>query len=884
MSRRTSRRSRAARTQTGRRSRAARAQTGLKDLDAYWALEPATLYGLLKSSEAGLTDREAGDRLTRHGRNTLPSHDEHAPWRLLLSQYQNPMILILLFAAIVSFGIGEWAESGIIFVIIAGSSLLGFFQEYRASRAIQGLRDRLALKVTVLRDGTPVTVDVRNIVRGDVIHLSAGNIVPADGMIIASRDALFSEAALTGESFPVEKRAGAVAANAPVSARRNAVFQGTSVQSGTATVMIVKTGDKTEFGAIVGQLAKADPETDFERGIRQTGLLLTRIMAVIVLFIFAANLAMARPLFDSLLFSVALAVGLTPELLPAIVSVTLSAGARRMASHGVICRRLNAIANLGAVDVLCTDKTGTLTHGIVKLDAALGPDGNESERTFRLAAINARLQAGMKNPLDAAIAEAADERGTDTGDVTRVDEIAFDFQRRRLSLVVGDGARDGTHLIATKGAFDQVLACCSQMRDPSGTPLPIDTEPLRKFYADMGAKGFRVLGVASRRVPTQPRYDVSVETDMVFEGYLLFFDPLKDGIVESLRSLTDLGIAIKIISGDNRHVAGNVAQAVGLDPLRVLTGTDLADLSDEAFLDLAQTTDAFAEIDPQQKERIVRALQERGHAVAFLGDGINDAPALHVSDVGISVDNAVDVARDSADIVLMEKNIGVLRNGVVDGRKAFSNTLKYIYITISANFGNMVSMAGASLFLPFLPLLPKQILLNNLMSDLPLLAVATDNVDAEMVAHPPRWDTASITSFMIVFGALSMVFDVAIFAVLLQVFDATEALFQTSWFMLSLLTELGVVWSLRTRKPAWRSRPGRLLIVSSVIVAVLAFWVPYLGSVSTAFEFTSLPWHLVATCVALVIVYVGANELVKMWYYSREDRKRSNTVKASTQR
>ena len=851
---------------------------------AYWSHQVSSLFSMLHSNAGGLTTAAAEERLARYGRNVLPSHDEHAPWRLLLSQYQNPMILILLFAAIVSLIIGEWTEAIIILLIVAGSSFLGFYQEYRASRAIQGLREQLALRVKVLRDGTAVTLDARMIVPGDVVKLSAGDIVPADGVIIASRDALLSEAALTGESFPVEKAAGQTEATAPIAARTNAVFQGTSVQSGTATVMIVKTGGKTEFGAIVDRLAKADPETDFERGIRQVGFLLTRIMAVIVFFIFAANLYMGRPLFDSLLFSVALAVGLTPELLPAIVSVTLSAGARRMASHGVICRKLNAIANLGAVDVLCTDKTGTLTHGIVKLDAALGPNGSADDRTFRLAAINARLQAGMKNPLDAAIAEAADKRGTDTGDVTRIDEIAFDFQRKRLSLVVNDGAQDGTYLIATKGAFDQVLACCSQVRDPSGMPRPIDTKPLRKFYADMGAKGCRVLGVASRRAPAQPRYDVSIETDMVFEGYLLFFDPLKEGIVESLRSLTDLGIAIKIISGDNRHVAANVAQAVGLDPTRVVTGANLADLSNEAFSDLARTTDAFAEIDPQQKERIVRALQARGHAVAFLGDGINDAPALHVADVGISVDNAVDVARDSADIVLMEKNIGVLRNGVVDGRRAFSNTLKYIYITISANFGNMVSMAGASLFLPFLPLLPKQILLNNLMSDLPLLAVATDNVDAEMVARPPRWDTASITSFMILFGVLSMAFDVAIFFVLLQVFDATEALFQTSWFMLSLLTELGVVWSLRTRKPAWRSRPGRLLIVSSIIVAVLAFWVPYLGSISTAFAFTALPWHLVATCVVLVIVYVGANEWAKMWYYSREDRKRPNVAKAPRQR
>ncbi len=861
-----------------------RAKDPLPEIAAYWSHETSSLFAMLGSDATGLTTAGAEDRIARHGRNVPPTHDEHGPWRLLLSQYQNPMILILLFASIISLLIREWTEAVIILLIVAGSSLLGFFQEYRASRAIQGLREQLALRVTVLRDGKAVTIDARMIVPGDIIKLSAGNIVPADGVIIESRDVLLSEAALTGESFPVEKEPGPTEATAPVSARKNAVFQGTSVQSGTATVMVVKTGNVTEFGAIVDRLARADPETEFERGIRDVGLLLTRIMAGIVLFILVANLLTARPLFDSLLFSVAIAVGLTPELLPAIVSVTLSLGARRMAAHGVICRRLNAIANLGAVDVLCTDKTGTLTHGVVQLDAALGPDGVESDHVFRLAAINARLQTAMANPLDAAIAGAADDRETDTSDVTKVDEIAFDFERRRLTLVVDDGAQDGTCLIATKGAFDHVLTSCTRVRDASGTPRPIDTEPLRRFYADMGARGFRVLGVASRRAPRQPRYDVSVESDMTFEGFLLFFDPLKDGIVESLRDLTKLGIAIKIITGDNRHVAANVAQAVGLDPARILTGADLAGLSDEEFPELARSTDAFAEIDPQQKERIVRALQGRGHAVAFLGDGINDAPALHVADVGISVDNAVDVARDSADIVLMEKNIGILRNGVVDGRRAFANTLKYIYITISANFGNMISMAGASLFLPFLPLLAKQILLNNLLSDLPLMAVATDNVDEEMLARPPRWDTANITSFMIVFGLLSTVFDIAIFVVLLQVFHAGEAIFQTSWFMLSLLTELAVVWSLRTRRPAWRSRPSTLLILLSFMVAALTFVVPYLPVIAPAFEFTPVPWHLVLTCLLLMAVYVGANEITKAWYYSRDTRDPLKPAHAAGQR
>ncbi len=839
-------------------------------MNAYWSKQAAELLTALKSSAAGLAQDEAEERLERVGENRVTAKESAGPLRLLLRQYESPLVLILIFGALVSLMVRSWTDAIIILAIVLGSTLLGFAQEYRASEAVKRLRDRVALRVSVLRDGSPQTINARFIVPGDVILLSAGNLVPADGVVLEARDFLVSQAALTGKSFPVEKTPGVSPADAPLPQRTNAVFLGTSVRSGTAKALVVRTGEATEFGRVAGQLVGASPETAFERGLRKFGYLLTRIMTVIVIFVFAVNLLLHRPLIESLLFAVALAVGLTPELLPAIVSVTLSAGARRMAKRGVIVRRLAAIEDLGSVDILCTDKTGTLTKGVVELSATVDALGGPSDQVFRYAALNSRLETGIENPLDAALVAEADRRGLAAGRERKIDEIPYDFVRKRLTIVVAEDGSD-QHLIITKGAFETIIACCTSASGPQGTQ-PLDAAlqvKLRAYYSGKGAEGYRVLGLATKRTPAKPRYDRDDEAQMVFEGFLLFLDPLKEAIEATILELARTGIAVKLITGDNRYVAAHVGEAVGLDPASLLTGRELNETRDEALWHLAERTDIFAEVDPQQKERIVLALQERGHAVAFLGDGINDAAALHVADVGVSVAEAVDVARETADIVLLERDLDVLRDGVIDGRRTFANTFKYIAITTSANFGNMISMAIGTLIVPFLPLVAKQILLNNFLSDLPAIAISTDNVDPEMTESSQQWNIGSIRSFMILFGLISTAFDLITFAVLLLVFNAGEGLFRSEWFLVSLLTELAVMLVLRTHLPCWKSRPSRLLLVSTILVGVLALALPYMGIAARTFGFVPLPLNLLLVGLAIVAVYVLATEVAKWWFYAK---------------
>ncbi len=847
------------------------AQSPANDLGPFWALEEAALLAALDSRPGGLTQAEAAARLEQYGPNAVRDRRELSALRLLVRQFESPLVLILVFGAAIALLLHELLDASIVLLIVLGSCALGFLQEFNASRAVQALRERLALSVKVLRDGALISCPVTELVPGDVVELSAGNLVPADGRILSARDFLVSEAALTGESFPVEKETGTVAGDAPIAARTNAVFLGTSVRSGTARVLIAVTGRGTALGAIAARLQAPLHATEFARGVRQFGYLLLRVMMVMVVFVLTINLAYHRPLADSLLFAVALAVGLSPELLPAIVSVTLSAGARAMAARGVIVRRLESIENLGSMDVLCTDKTGTLTEGKIVLYAALGPDGTPSPVGAELAAVNATLQTGIDNPLDAAIIVAAPDIAPALGRYRKVDEIPYDFQRRRLTIVVAEteGARE--HRVITKGAYTHVLDCCTLLLQ-GGEAVPLDAaarDRLDRFFAEKGRQGFRVLGLALKDCPPRERYGRADEQGMTFAGFLLFLDPIKPEITATLADLARLGIGIKIVTGDNRFVASHVAEAIGLDGRALLTGEAMQSLSDPALWHRVDRTDVFAEVDPQQKERIVRALQHAGHAVGYLGDGINDAPALYEADVGISVDQAVDVARESADIILLKRDLDVLRQGVEDGRRTFANTLKYISITTSANFGNMLSMALATLFLPFLPLLPKQILLNNFLSDFPSVAISTDNVDAAQIERAQRWNLAEVRSFMLVFGIASTAFDLVTFAVMLEVFKASEATFQTGWFVVSLLTELVVVLVLRTRLPFYRSRPSRLLLWATLAVILLALALPFTGALATAFSFVPLSPTILLASVAIVVAYVVTTELLKIWFYRR---------------
>ena len=825
----------------------------------HWSRSAAEVAAELGSSAAGLSSPQAARRLHPEARARLERRAAFAALRLLAGQFRSPMVLILVFGAAVSMLLRNWTEAAIILAIVLGSTLLGFAQEYRADAAVAALRRRLALNVRVLRDGIERDVPAAAVVPGDVILLSAGNLVPGDGLVLAANDFLVTEASLTGESFPVEKQPGVLPAATPLARRSNCVFLGTSVRSGSARVLVVHTGRDTAFGEVAARLAAPPPESDFARGVRRFGGMLMRVMIVMVLFVLVVNQLLGRAPLDSLLFAVALAVGLTPELLPAIVSVTLARGARDMARRGVIVRRLDAIEDLGGIDVLCTDKTGTLTEGVITLDAAVDPHGQPSAHVKRLAFLNAALETGIDNPLDAAIVAAGERDGLGPAGARKVDEIPYDFIRKRLTIVLEDGDAAG-HLMVTKGAFANVLAACAIE--------PALRASCEAYYRGKSAEGFRVLAVASRRCAPRERYAREDEAGMHLEGLLLFLDPPKAGAARIIAELAALGIAIKVITGDNRYVSAHLARAVGLDPGAMLTGEEISRLKDESLWHLAGRTVLFVEVDPQQKERIVNALQRTGHSVGYLGDGINDAPALHAADVGISVHGAVDVARESADVVLLRHDLEVLRRGVRDGRATFANTLKYIEITTSANFGNMVSMALATPLLPFLPLAAKQILLNNFISDLPSIAISTDRVDAGQLSRAQRWDVAAVRRFMLVFGLLSTVFDLLSFALLLQVFDAGEAEFQTAWFVISVLTELAVVLVLRTHGPAWRSMPSRLLLWTTVAVVAGALALPYTGALATLFGFVPLGLRLVAAVLLIVIAYVAATEAAKLRFFA----------------
>lgn len=835
--------------------------------DAYWSRPSNQLLSELATTSNGLTSKEARKRLTAVGPNSFTEASGTTAIGTLARQFRSPLVLILVFAAGVSAIVGEGHESIIITTIVLASCLLSFTQEYGASKAVQALKEVVAHKATVVRDGAEESVMASDIVPGDILHLSAGSLIPADGIILEARDFNVSESALTGETFPAVKSPGMSDAGAGLAARSNNVFTGTSVRSGTATVLVVTTGRKTEFARIAAIIERRIPETEFARGIRRFGYLVTEIMLAIVILVLFANLLLHRPLIDSLLFSLALAVGLTPELLPAIISVTLARGARTMAKAGVVVRRLDAIENLGSMDLLCTDKTGTLTEGVIHLDGCLDPEGKASQQVALWAKLNATLQTGIKNPLDEAIANFDGE--TDClAHFAKVDEIPYDFIRKRLSVIVRE-SETNENLVICKGAVQNVLEVCTSILAGSGFQ-PIDTSiraDIEARFMAWSGQGYRVLGLAIRRLDPDRAFTRQDETELCFAGFLLFLDPPKQGMAATLASLTRRGISIKIITGDNRYVASHLAESIGLANKNIITGQQLARMTKNALFAVASNTDLFVEIDPNQKERIVEALQHRGHVVGYLGDGINDAPALHAADVGISVDSAVDVAREAADIILLKRDLGVLGRGVDDGRRTFANTMKYISITTSANFGNMVSMALASLFLPFLPLLAKQILLNNFLSDLPSLAISTDNVDEDQIKTPRHWDIAFVRRFMLTFGLVSSFFDFMTFGFLVFVAHATAQTFQTAWFIESLITELAIVLVVRTRKAFWQSRPSALLVwltAGTFLVAVASPILPY----AAWFGFVPLPMPIMAGLFVITMMYLIASEATKHWFFS----------------
>jgi len=834
-------------------------------VEKFWSLAPDLVLEKLSGASDGLASQEAEARLAGYGPNALDKKDKAHAVKLFLRQFSSPLVLILVFAAVVAIAMNDWLDGGVIIFILIISAALGFVQEYRAANLIEALQTRLARYAQVMRDGVQQKIMVQLLVPGDIVLLSAGSLVPADGLILEAKDFFVSEAILTGESLPVEKLPGPCPESAPISQRTNAVFMGTSVRSGTARMLVVHTGKHSLYGDISTRLSQRAPETEFERGLRDFGYLLMQVMFAMTVVVFSANIILARPALESILFAIALAVGLSPELLPAIISIMLASGARRMAAKGLLVRHLSAIENLGGVSVFCTDKTGTLTTGEMQLSAAIGFEGSVSDRTRSLAILNAKFQTGMVNPLDEALLAAEPGQTNVLDQAVKLDEIPYDFSRKRLGIVVGQAQQ---RLLIVKGALASVLDVCDQVRLTQGGTAPLDTAraDIETRFANWGREGYRVLGVASRPVDARPRYDIADETGLIFEGFLLFQDPPKPGIETTLDRLRQLGISIKIITGDNRHVSRHLAEAVGIASPVIVTGAELDEMNEAALWKRAPEIDLFVEVDPQQKERIVLALRKSRLGVAYMGDGINDAPALHAADAAISVEGAVDIAKEAADFVMLEHDLNVILAGIELSRTTFANSMKYVLATISANFGNMLSMAIATLFLPFLPMLASQILLNNLLADFPAMTLTSDSVDRDQVERPHRWDIKSIRKFMVSFGLLSTVFDLLTFAVLLWMTGSDAAPFRTGWFLESLATQLLVFLILRTRGFALKSRPGTLLLISTLAVIGFAFALPYLP-LADLFGFVPLNASVIGFIAAITLAYIASTEVMKLWFF-----------------
>ncbi len=822
----------------------------------------------LGTSLAGLTAEEAERRFETFGSNEVAKRKERVLIIEFLSRFMNPLVLILIGAAIISSLLGEHINSSIIFLIVLISVALDFFQEHRAEEAADELRKKVATTTAVIRDNIKREIGVVELVPGDVISLSAGDIVPADARVISARDFFIDQSTLTGESFPAEKMGEPLKTKdtSDVTSWSNYLFMGTSVASGTSLAVVVKTGGATEYGEIVKISVEAKPRTEFERGLRRFGVLIMQATFVLVIFVFFINAMFKRDVLESLLFAVALAVGLTPELLPMIVSINLSRGAIAMSKKGTIVKRLASIQNFGSMDVLCTDKTGTLTENKVTVILHIDIKENNSEKVFLYSFLNSTYQTGLRSPLDEAVLRHEE---VNIKNYQKVDEIPFDFVRRRLSIVVNEGRE---RFIITKGAPEEIIRISSYYELDGEVSDLTDAvrEEIRQKYSDLSTQGYRVLGIAYRKV-TNDRlvYSISDESNMVFLGFIAFIDPPKETARESLRLLKEAGIELKILTGDNELVTCKTCERLSVESGRVVLGSEIDRLNDDVLARVAQDTNIFARVTPAQKNRIINALRSSGHVVGYLGDGINDTPSMKVADVSISVENAVDIAKESADIILLQKDLKVLQEGVLEGRKTFANTLKYIFTTTSANFGNMLSAAGASLFLPFLPLLPVQILLNNFLSDLPAMTIATDNVDTELIEKPRRWDPRFIRNFMIIFGVVSSVFDYLTFGLLLFVIhlhDKPEP-FRTAWFIESLMTELIVALSVRTRKAFFRSKPSRYLLISSLLMAAVAIVIPYLPF-SGLLGFVPLPPWLIATLVGITLTYMLAVEVAKRFFYA----------------
>ena len=836
----------------------------------FWQLPAAALLAELGTTDSGLTSREAALRLLRYGSNDAAAPERSPAWLRFIRLLANPLVIILLVASAVSAATGDVASFVIIASIVLLSVLLDFAQASQAQNAVDALRQQVALRADVRRDGAEASLPVAQLVPGDIVRLTAGDMVPADGVLLSSRDFFINQALLTGESFPVEKHAAEHGDPATeISEAANVALAGSSVIAGGAVQLICQTGRHTTLGQLAATLI-AKPPTSFEIGLRRFSVLILRITLVLVLLVMAESMAFHRSWIDALIFALALAVGLTPELLPMIMTITLARGAVRLSHQRVIVKSLPAIHNLGAMDVLCTDKTGTLTEARIALARHVDIADNDSERVLTLAWLNSHFESGLKSPLDNAILA----HGTiDPSPWQKIDEVPFDFERRCVSVLI---ERDGVRTLILKGAPEDVIRICISVEMPDGASRVLTDElraELQALFDRLSAQGFRLLGIANRaEPPDQEKAVLADEKGMTFAGFAVFLDPPKASASAALTELAAAGLAVKVLTGDNEQVARHLCGELGFDPGKVLTGTELAALTDEALIGRLGETRLFCRVTPQQKLRVIMALKRMGQTVGFLGDGINDAPALHAADVGISVDSAADVAKAAAEIILLEQDLSVVRAGVMEGRRTIVNTGKYILMASSANLGNIFSMVLAGLILPFLPLLPIQVLLTNLIYDFAQTGLPLDNVDPEAIERPIHWDIRLIERFMIVIAPISTLFDVATFALLLLYFHATETFFRTGWFVESLVTQILMIFAVRTRRSMFASRPHRAVVGLAFGTAALTLALPFLPAIGQWFQLVYLPASYFAFLLAVVAAFLVMTELVKRAFYARMAR------------
>ena len=832
----------------------------------FWSYDKDAILKQLNSSENGLSTKEAEDRIEKYGKNVFKEKKSTSKFMIFLSQFKSPITMILIFAAILSIFLKDYSDGVIILIIILISSFLSYLHESKAKDVVKKLLSSVNVTSSVLRDGKFQELDNGNLTVGDIIKVKTGDMIPADCLLIEDNSLSTDESSLTGETFPVEKLTTKIPANTSLSERKNSLWMGTHVISGSGKAIIVNLAKDTEFGKITSSLSQKDSDTDFEKGIKDFGNLILHVTTLLIGLIFIFNIVLNKSFLESFMFALALSVGLTPQMLPAIISVNLSQGAKRMSEEGVIVKKLNSIENFGSMTIMCSDKTGTITKGKVNLDRALNFKGEKSEDLNKFAAINSYFQEGYSNPIDEAILSSNKD---DFSSYKKLFEIPYSFENKILSVMVKTGSDfSNKNFMITKGAFESIVNICDsyEKSDNSIGNISEIKSQIFDLFDEFSSKGYRVLGLSYKILSDDSDFQKEKAIGMIFKGFLLFIDPLKEDIKDVISQMNNLGVSLKMITGDNEEIAKNIGSQIGLNPEKILLGQDLSSYSISQLNKKVLDIDIFAEISPNQKEKIIRAYKEAGEVVGYMGDGINDAPAIKEADVGISVDTAADTAKDAASIVLLQNSLKVLLSGIKEGRRTFINTLKYIFVATSANFGNMFSMAGASIFLKFLPLLPKQILLTNLFTDFPSLQIASDSVDEDWLKNPVKWNMKFIKKFMIVFGIISSLFDYLTFFVLLSIFRSDERLFQTGWMLESVISAMVVMLIVRTARPVTKSKPSKKLIFAIICVSLCLIAIIY-SPINSYLGLIALPIKVILSMFGISFIYALVAEILKKKFY-----------------